>query len=99
MIDTPYLDELRERELARYPKAKTANTRQVGGSHYKDMPVQPWAVVDSWPIEQRIGFYRGGALKYIMRAGAKGADIEDYQKAQHYLEKLVEVLGDGQSMA
>ena len=39
-----------------------ANTKQIGGNHYRAMSVQPWDVVDTWPIEQRIGYYRGGAL-------------------------------------
>ncbi len=44
----------------------SANEKQVGGVHYKAMGVEPWDVIDTWPLEQRIGFYRGNALKYIM---------------------------------
>lgn len=69
-----------------------ANARQVGGDHYLEMPIEHWDVIDSWPIGQRIGFYRGNCLKYVMRAGSKGSELDDYQKAQHYLEKLLEVL-------
>jgi hypothetical protein len=65
---------------------------QVGGDHYSAAPVQPWDVIDTWPLEQRIGFYRGNALKYIMRAGQKGDAAEDIAKAAHYLAKLSEVL-------
>ena len=39
-----------------------ASKRQVGGSHYKDMGVQTWDVVDTWPREQQIGYYRGRRL-------------------------------------
>ena len=74
------------------PQSKTANDRQVAGSHYKQMSVQPWDVIDSLPHAQSIGFYRGNALKYIMRAGEKGSAKEDYEKAIHYLEKLLEIL-------
>lgn len=63
---------------------------QIGGSHYKDMDVEPWEVIASWPVEQRIGFFRGNALKYLMRAGMKGDTLEDYRKAKHYLEMLLE---------
>ena len=73
-------------------KKQTANERQVAGSHYKQMSVQPWDVIDSLPHAQSIGFYRGNALKYIMRAGEKGSAKEDYEKAIHYLEKLLEIL-------
>ena len=44
-----------------------ANDYQVGGTHYKDMGVEPWDVVDTWPIEQQIGYYRGNVLKYTIR--------------------------------
>ena len=73
-------------------EAPTANDKQVAGSHYKDMAVQPWNVVDSWPVEQRIGYYRGGALKYIMRMGSKDQSATEIAKGVHYLEKLLEVL-------
>lgn len=70
----------------------TANTKQVGGSHYKDMGVEPWDVVDTWSREQRIGAYRAGALKYIMRMGSKDQEAQEIGKGIHYLEKLLEVL-------
>jgi len=66
--------------------------RQVGGDHYKNLKVQPWDVVDTWPIEQQIGYYRGGALKYIMRMGNKDESIQEVGKGLHYLEKLIECL-------
>lgn len=66
--------------------------RQVGGDHYKSMSVQPWDVVDTWPLEQQVGAYRAGALKYIMRMGSKDEAIQEIGKGIHYLEKLTEVL-------
>lgn len=69
-----------------------ANERQEGGSHYKKMGVEPWDVVDTWPLEQRIGYYRGGALKYIMRMGSKDESLQEIRKGQHYIQKLLEVL-------
>jgi len=49
-------------------------------------------VVDTWPLEQRIGYYRGGALKYIMRCGSKDDRVQEIKKAGHYIDKLLEVL-------
>jgi hypothetical protein len=69
-----------------------ANTIQYGGSHYKDAPIQPWDVIDTWPIEQQIGFYRGNGLKYNMRFGSKDEELLEAKKSLHYLQKLVEVL-------
>lgn len=69
-----------------------ARFKQVGGDHYKAMGVEPWDVVDTWPQDQRIGAYRHGALKYIMRMGSKDESAQEIQKGIHYLEKLLEVL-------
>lgn len=70
----------------------SASAKQMGGSHYKEMTVQPWDVVDTWPIEQQIGYYRGGVLKYTMRMGSKDEELQEAEKAGHYSEKLIEVL-------
>lgn len=72
----------------------SANDRQVGGSHYKDKEVQPWDVIDTWTLDQRIGYYRGNALKYLMRMGTKDESIQEIQKGIHYLEKLIEVMNE-----
>lgn len=69
-----------------------ASQRQVGGNHYKEMGVQTWDVVDTWPYDQRVGYYRGGALKYLMRMGSKDESPQEIAKGQHYMEKLLEVL-------
>ena len=69
-----------------------ANDKQVAGTHYKDMGVEPWDVVDTWPLEQRIGAYRHGALKYLMRMGSKDERAQEIKKCGHYIEKLIEVL-------
>lgn len=66
--------------------------RQVGGDHYKNLAVQPWDVVDTWPLQQQVGAYRAGALKYVMRMGSKDESIQEIGKGIHYLEKLIEVL-------
>ena len=72
----------------------SADKTQVGGSHYLEMKVEPWTVIDSWSSTQRVGFYKGNALKYIMRAGNKGDVLEDLKKARHYIDKLIEVYGE-----
>ncbi len=69
-----------------------ANERQEGGDHYLQMSIEPWDIIDSFPLEQQIGFYRGNALKYIMRMGSKDARLKEIKKAEHYLQKLIEVL-------
>jgi hypothetical protein len=68
-----------------------ANDRQVGGNHYKVMVVQPWDVMEfTLTKEEFRGFIKGNIIKYAMRQGSKeGSD--DASKAQHYMEKLIEL--------
>lgn len=86
------LSKLREQPTVSDPVAVRASDRQVAGTHYKEMGIQTWDVVDTWPRDQRIGYYRGNALKYVMRMGSKDAEAQEIEKGIHYLEKLVEVL-------
>ena len=69
----------------------SADEKQIGGSHYKDMTVQPWAVMKSvlTPEEFR-GFLKGNIIKYSMRQGKK-EDSDDGNKALHYIQKLEEM--------
>lgn len=74
------------------PPPTSANDEQAGGDHYKRMKVQPWDVVDMWPLAERVAYYRGNALKYIMRLNDKDTPLTNAEKAAHYCRKLVEVL-------
>jgi hypothetical protein len=69
----------------------TADDLQISGNHYKEMPVQPWAVMEAvlTPEEFR-GFLKGNIIKYSMRAGRKDGS-DDGGKAKHYIQKLQEV--------
>jgi hypothetical protein len=69
-----------------------ATARDDGAEHYTEMDIQPWDVIDTWPREQQIGFYRGNLLKYTMRMGSKDIDQQEIKKAEHYARKLQEVL-------
>jgi len=70
----------------------SADEKQVGGNHYKDMPLQPWTVMEEVLTHAEfIGFLKGNIIKYAMRAGRKGATDEDINKAFHYIEKLKEI--------
>ena len=69
----------------------SADEVQVSGSHYKDMPIQPWALMEMvLTVEEFRGYLKGNIIKYTMRAGRKeGSD--DAGKAKHYMQKLKEV--------
>lgn len=71
--------------------ALSADARQVSGNHYKDMPIQPWSLMEAVLTHEEFrGFLKGNIIKYSMRAGRKeGSD--DAGKAKHYMQKLKEV--------
>ena len=69
---------------------KRQDSLQIGGQHYKDMGIQPWAVMEAvLTREEFIGFLKGNLIKYAMRQGLK--DSDDANKARHYAVKLAEV--------
>lgn len=69
-----------------------ANDIQVGGTHYKDMPMQPWELMEVVLTEEEfIGYLKGNLIKYSLRNGKK--DSDDAGKLWHYKQKLDEVRG------
>ena len=81
--------ELNEQELkgiAQIGAAIRANAQQVGGAHYAVKAIQPWDFI----IANNLGYLEGNIVKYITRWKDKGG-VEDLKKAQHYLQKLIEV--------
>ncbi len=62
-----------------------ANDKQIAGKHYKTS-IECWDYI----VANDIGYLDGNAIKYLTRWRKKNG-IEDLRKAQHYLEKLLEV--------
>ena len=60
--------------------------RQEGGTHYKDMPIQPIEYIH----RNGLGFIEGCVIKYVTRWKSKGG-VEDLRKAIHYLDMLIEL--------
>jgi len=67
-------------EMAR----EDALNKQEGGSHYKDMIIQPVEYITA----NRLGFLEGNVIKYITRHQAKNG-AEDILKAIHYCELIL----------
>jgi len=61
--------------------------KQIGGSHYKDMAIQPVDFIR----KNNLGFCEGNIVKYVCRYQNKGG-VQDLQKAKHYLELILEDL-------
>lgn len=58
---------------------------QIGGSHYKDMAIQPVEYI----IANGIGFVEGSVIKYVSRWKSKNG-VEDLRKARHLLDILID---------
>jgi hypothetical protein len=63
-----------------------ANSKQEGGSHYKNQAIQAWDYI----AVNNIGYFEGNIIKYVSRWRKKGG-LEDLRKARHYLDKLIEL--------
>ncbi len=75
----------------------SANEYMYGGSHYKQLDVEPWDAMEAWMTpEQFQGFLLGSAIGYLSRFNTTGnpskGGVTDIKKAAHYCQKLVEVL-------
>lgn len=63
-----------------------ANAKQFGGTHYKNMVIEPWDFISA----NEIPYLEGCAIKYLARWRNKGG-IEDLRKAIHFIEKRIEL--------
>jgi hypothetical protein len=63
----------------------SALEKQVGGSHYRDMVIQPVEYI----LANGLGFIEGSVIKYVSRHKSKGG-VEDLRKARHFLDLLIE---------
>ena len=63
----------------------SAYDKQVGGSRYKKMKIQPSKFV----IENKLLFPEGNVIKYICRHQYKGGK-QDLEKAIHFIEMIIE---------
>lgn len=64
---------------------------QVGGSHYKDMPIQPLTYI----MANKIPFAEGNIIKYVSRWRKKNG-LQDLKKARHILDAIIEATEKGQ---
>lgn len=85
-------EEIMQTMLHAGSNGTSADDIQAGGSHYKDMSVQPWTVMEALlSREEFIGYLKGNLIKYGMRQGKK--DSPDAEKWHHYNMKLKEIRG------
>lgn len=63
----------------------SANDKQVGGGHYKST-IQHWDYV----IANDLDYFQAQVTKYVTRWKKKNG-VQDLLKAQHFLEKYIEI--------
>jgi hypothetical protein len=63
----------------------SANDKQINGDHYRGA-IQTWDYI----VANDLGFLEGNIVKYVTRFRKKNG-LQDLEKAQHYLQKLIEV--------
>jgi len=63
----------------------SAYKKQIGGSHYLKMKIQP----SEFANKNNLLFAEGNAIKYICRHKYKGGK-KDLEKAKHYIEMIEE---------
>ena len=61
-------------------------TNESGPKYYRRGSIQVWDFVR----DQELNFHLGNVIKYVTRAGHKFDDIDDLEKAIHYLQNEVE---------
>ena len=59
--------------------------KQVGGTHYLKMKIQPSEFIN----KNKLLFAEGNAIKYICRHASKG-EVQDLEKAKHYIDMIIE---------
>jgi hypothetical protein len=69
-----------------FQTVEKATDKQVAGTHYKDMPIQPVEYIHA----NALGYFEGNVVKYISRWRKKGG-VADLEKAKHYVELLIEL--------
>jgi len=62
-----------------------ATDKQVGGSHYKGMKIQPIEYIQA----NDLSYCEANVVKYVSRWKNKNG-VEDLLKAKHYIELLIE---------
>lgn len=61
-------------------------------AHYTHGPIEVIEIIEGF----RLNYHLGNVVKYVLRAGMKGAPLEDLQKARWYLDRYIRKLEGSQ---
>ena len=62
-----------------------ATDKQIGGTHYKQLKIQPTEFIHA----NNIPFIEGNIIKYVIRHKHKNG-LQDLVKAKHYIDLLIQ---------
>lgn len=68
------------------PETTTPLATQIGGTHYKNLAIQPVEYIHA----NGIPFCEASSIKYLTRWRDKGG-VADLEKAKHFIELLIEL--------
>lgn len=66
---------------------QTPLQKQTGGTHYKNMAIQPAEYAE----KNGLSLLEGNVVKYITRWKLKGQALSDLEKAKHCIDLLIEI--------
>lgn len=92
-VEEPLGDAPDFRDSSYGSTSQSAFNTQVGGNHYKDLPIQPVEFI----LANGLGFCEGNVVKYICRYKQKNG-IQDLKKVIHYAQLLIEDLENDQPL-
>jgi hypothetical protein len=81
-------DEMKELELVPMDNQTKPLDTQVGGGHYKKLPIQPV----EYCHKNGMGYCESNVIKYISRWKDKGGK-QDLEKVKHYVDLLIQLEG------
>lgn len=70
---------------SKQPATVKASDTQVGGAHYKDMPIQPM----HFSMVNELDALQHTIIKYVTRFRTKNG-IQDLEKAKHCIDLLIQ---------
>jgi hypothetical protein len=82
---TPRPDNFIEEMWPEWKQPESPREAQIGGNHYKDMPIQPIEYI----AVNGLSFLQGSVVKYVSRYKAKGG-LQDLEKAKHCIDLMIE---------
>jgi hypothetical protein len=74
------------REQPKGEPKESALAQQEGGSHYKELRIQPVEYIHA----NGIPFIEGNVIKYVSRWRKKGG-VQDLKKAMHFIQLLIDL--------